>query len=360
MIYSSLLQRYLSEQKQAYVVVEHGLNVLEYGGEFALFDHFDESQPELLELIPELVGCEDILQEILDGTLPNFVLADLNRHSETGQTHYLTVKIIPYFEKTQSYLLIILQDTTAYTEVEQALTQQRNELSLLKQSLADTNQRLEFILQRYVPREVGDALLEKRILPELGGEVKEVTLLFADLRNYTSSSEKLTPDETIEMLHVYIDLAASAIAEAGGVIVNYMGDGIMAMFNAPNSQDNHCQLAVRAGLSMQSMAKACRAEKDFASPISLSFGVGINTGNALVGNIGAQWHYQYTAVGDVVNVASRICGYARPGEVLIGENVYERIQSVIKANALPPVKFKGKSQEITVYHVDEIKNSLHF
>jgi adenylate cyclase len=84
---------------------------------------------------------------------------------------------------------------------------------------------------------------------------------------------------------------------------------------------------------------------------SLHFGVGVNTGMAVVGNVGAQWHYQYTAIGDAVNVASRICSHARPGEVLIGEDTYKYLEDRITADALAPMKFKGKSQEITVYQV---------
>ncbi len=359
-MHPNLLQFYLREQKIAYILVDQDLDVLEFKGENSLLGNSAQQPfPELLDLMPELVGCEDILQEVLNGHLPRFELDSLNRTDADGKLHYVTMTILPYVpEETNCLpcLLITLNDVTAWTEVEQTLTQQRNEMSLLKQSLADTNQRLEFILQRYVPREVGDALLEKRILPELGGELREVTLLFADLRNYTGTSEKQTPNETIEMLHVYIDIASTAIAVEGGVIVNYMGDGIMAMFNAPNEQPKHAQQAVKAGLIMQAMAKEYK-EKDSSYPSSLYFGVGINTGEALVGNIGAQWHYQYTAVGDTVNVASRICGHARPGEVLIGESVYAHIADIVEANALPPIKFKGKTQEVTVYQVNKLSTS---
>lgn len=356
-MHPNLLQFYLNEQKIAYILVDHDLEIVEYNGEISLLGESNQhTSPELLDLIPELVGCEDILQDVLAGHLPRFELDSLNRVDAEGNVHYVTVAILPYVPEETSCLpclLITLNNVTAWTAVEQTLTQQRNEMSLLKQSLADTNQRLEFILQRYVPKEVGEALLEKRILPELGGELREVTLLFADLRNYTGTSEKQTPNETIEMLHVYIDIASTAIAMAGGVIVNYMGDGIMAMFNAPNEQPEHAQRAVRAGLIMQAMAKDYQ-EKDSGYPSSLYFGVGINTGPALVGNIGAQWHYQYTAVGDTVNVASRICGHARPGEVLIGESVHAHIADIVEAKALPPIKFKGKTQEVVVYQVQKL------
>ncbi|EDN72132.1 adenylate/guanylate cyclase [Beggiatoa sp. SS] len=211
-------------------------------------------------------------------------------------------------------------------------------------------------MQYYVPREVGKALMEKRIVPKLGGEEREVTALFADLRNYTSISEQLTPNQTIEMLHVCLDIATTAIAESGGVVVNYMGDAVMAIFNAPNEQADHAQRAVQAGLTIQAMMALYQQNTDNMIP-SLHFGVGINTGMAVVGNIGAQWHYQYTAIGDTINVASRICSHARPNEVLIGTNTYAYVQNSITAQALAPLKFKGKSQEITVYQVIELANN---
>jgi adenylate cyclase len=130
----------------------------------------------------------------------------------------------------------------------------------------------------------------------------------------------------------------------------------MAIFNAPDPQWDHAKRAVTAGLRMQAMAQEIFKERNHPDnpAISLYFGVGINTGYALVGNLGAQGQYQYTAVGDAINVASRICGHARPNEVLIGQNTYHHVMHEVRALPLPPMKFKGKSQELTVYQVIDI------
>jgi adenylate cyclase len=360
----TLLQLLLNQQKIGYVITDYHITVLDYGGEPTIFgESLNQSTSlSLLDFIPELNGCEDILQDILDGRLPKFQLENLNRTLPNEQLQYLDLTILRYIPTMSSeihpQLLVILADTTTCAITQQALTQQRNELSLLKQSLIDSNQRLEYILQYYVPREVGKALMENRILPQLGGDEREITVLFADLRNYTSISEKLTPNQTLSMLHVYLDIATSAIAEVGGVVVNYMGDAVMAIFNAPDEQPDHAMRAVQAGLTIQAMAELYQKQQDENLP-SLHFGVGINTGMALVGNIGAQWHYQYTAVGDTVNVASRICSHAKPDQVLIGTNTYTYTSNCVIAEALPPLKFKGKSQEMTVYQVAAlIDNSL--
>jgi adenylate cyclase len=355
-MFLDLIQLLLREQKIGYAMVDPQLTVLAYEGELSLFNGFKRTKKlHLLDLVPELIGCEDLLQEILQDKLPRFELENLNRTDSNGHTCYITVTILRYvLENTkQPVLLVTLNNTSEWVKTQQILTQQRNELSLLKQNLADTNQRLEFILQRYVPKEVGIALMEKRILPELGGEAREISVLFADLRNYTSISEKQLPSETIEMLNICMDIASTAIAEAGGVIVNYMGDGIMAIFNAPDNQVNHAQRAVKAGLTLQKIAKLYQQHEKIDKYPPFHFGVGINTGVALVGNIGAQWHYQYSAVGDTVNVASRICSHAKPGEVLIGANTYNQVKNSVVAKALPATQFKGKSEALVTYQVIE-------
>ncbi len=354
-MHSPLIQSILHEQHIVYLIVGKNFVVHEWGGELDILSDDHTAIDDLFTLVPELVGCEEVLQEILEESLPRFQLDNLNRVTPQGEIRYLNLTVSPYLSKAEEilYLLITITDITVLSQVHQVLMQQRNELSLLKKSLVDTNQRLEFILERYVPREVGKALMENRILPELGGDVRKITALFADLRNYTSMSEKLAPTEMIEMLHICLDIASTAITEAGGVIVNFMGDAVMAIFNAPDEQADHAHRAVRAALNLQFLMNQHQQTTVDNKPL-LYFGVGINTGPALVGNIGAQWHYQYTAVGDTINVASRICSHAQPREILMGENTYAHLEGQVVAQALPPVQFKGKSESSTVYRVLEL------
>ncbi|MDM8565012.1 adenylate/guanylate cyclase domain-containing protein [Candidatus Halobeggiatoa sp. HSG11] len=351
-MHKSLLQLLLSEKKIGFLITDNKFLITEYGGEYSVFvDELNLSELAT-DAIPELCGCEDILQDVLTGILPQFKLENLNRTLPNDDLLYLDLTILSH---EQSQLLIIITNTTVVATTQQALTQQRNELSLTRHTLIETNQRIEYILQYYVPREVGKALMEDRLVPKLGGEEREITTLFADLRNYTSTSEKLTPNQTINMLHIYLDIATTAIAEAGGVVVNFIGDAVMAIFNAPNEQSDHAYRAAQAGLTIQTMAALYQEERDDDIPV-LHFGVGINTGKAIIGNIGAQWHYQYTAIGDTVNVASRICSHARPDEVLIGTDTFKHVEDKVTAQPLPPIKFKGKSQEVTVYQIIALKN----
>ncbi len=344
-IFQNLPQFIFQHQKTAYAVVDTTSNIIQRGGDTNLFGDMLQENMTLFDLVPELYGCEDVIDDVIVGNLNEFALDNLNRVLLNGDTRYVDLALLPY----EQYLLVLLIDKTEWVQTQQTLTQQRNELRLLKSKLDEVNQRMEFIIQHYVPREVGKALMEKRITADLGGDLREVTALFADLRNYTSISEKYTPNEMIDLLHICLEIAASAVEQQGGVVVNFMGDAIMAIFNAPNYQSDHAKRATRAGLIMQENMKQYLAENRDSPPLYL--GVGINTGQALVGNIGVQWHYQYTSVGDTINVASRICSAARPEEVLIGPNTYEYIKHQAETKALPPMKFKGKSLEMVVYTV---------
>ncbi len=347
-----LLEALLYEQKLAYILLSPEQQLLAQGGDASLFFSPPTPDSDFYELIPELMGCEEILHEILNAQMPRFELPNINRDLKNGGIRYVSISVLPHQTEVQGQtgLLIILADTSDWLHNEQELTQQRNELSLLKHSLDDTNQRLNFIMQRYVPKEVSKALMENRLLPSLGGEVREISALFVDLRNYTGISERLTPTETIEMINNFLSVVCQAIADAGGMVVNYMGDAVMAIFNALEYQPDHARRAVQAGLQMQSNPLQLHCERVGHSE-TLYFGVGINSGQALVGNIGALQHYQYTAIGDIINVASRICGQARPTEVLIGANTFTHIQAGVDADSLPPMLFKGKTQPLTVYRV---------
>lgn len=352
-----LLDVLLYEHKLAYALLASDLQLLEQGGDNSLFFSPPTPDSDLYELIPELMGCEDLLQEIIDGQTPRFELPNINRNLADGRIRYVSINVVQHQTMRMGQhvsLLITLSDTTDWLQNEQTLTQQRNEMTLLKHSLDDTNQRLEFIMQRYVPPKVSQALMENRLLPDLGGEVREISALFVDLRNYTGISERLTPTETIEMINDFLAVVCQAIVDSGGMVVNYMGDAVMAIFNALEQQPDHARRAVQAGLQMQSNPLQLDNQHTGQSE-TLYFGVGINTGQALVGNIGALQHYQYTAIGDIINVASRICGQARPTEVLIGANTFEHLDGTVETEVLPPMMFKGKSQALTVYHVKGLR-----
>ncbi|MEZ4320541.1 MAG: adenylate/guanylate cyclase domain-containing protein [Myxococcota bacterium] len=174
---------------------------------------------------------------------------------------------------------------------------------------------LRRIFQRYVSDAVVDDILSSPDGLRLGGERRQITVLFSDIRNFTTLSETLEPEEIVEMLNVYFERACRPILEQGGVVDKFIGDAVMAVFGAPVHSDDHADRAIAAGLEMSAVAN------DFQQWVTQRFGdrdlppfdvgIGIHTGAAVVGNIGFERRTEYTVIGDAVNVASRLEGLTK-------------------------------------------------
>ena len=184
---------------------------------------------------------------------------------------------------------------------------------------------------------------------KLGGEEREVTVLFADIRNFTSISEQLKPEEVVNMLNICLPVVIEAIVQNGGLVNKFAGDNIMGVWNAPDAQPEHAKLAIKAALDAQSNLMKL-AEM---SPVmkGIQFGMGINTGKALAGNVGSLGRVEYTVIGDEVNLASRICGVTPGGEIYVGPETYSQTKRYYSVEALEPQAFKGKNQPIVVYRI---------
>lgn len=183
----------------------------------------------------------------------------------------------------------------------------------------------------------------------LGGEEREVTILFADIRNFTTISEKMTPDGVVKMLNTCLPVLIDVIVQNGGLVNKFAGDNLMGVWNAPQSQVDHPRLAVKAALEgQQKMAELCAINTELSN---VQFGIGINTGKALAGNVGSLGRAEYTVIGDEVNLASRICSVTPGGEIYIGPDTFDQTQQYFNVEAQPPQIFKGKSKPIVVYKV---------
>lgn len=184
---------------------------------------------------------------------------------------------------------------------------------------------------------------------KLGGEEREVTVLFADIRNFTTISESMTPDAVVQMLNLCLPGMIEAITDNDGLVNKFAGDNVMGVWNAPQSQTNHALLAVKAAWEAQK--RMADIGKDNPLFQQVKFGIGINTGPALAGNIGSSGRAEYTVIGDAVNLASRICGVAPGGEILVSPETYRQLKDSIEAEGQEPQRFKGKAEMITVYRV---------
>jgi class 3 adenylate cyclase len=205
---------------------------------------------------------------------------------------------------------------------------------------------IDSLFRRYLAPTVVTRLLADPDQAALGGAVVEITALFADLRGFTTYSERHDPEEVVTLLNRYYAALVPCLLEHEGTVVNYAGDAVMAVFNAPTRQVDHAMRAARAALAMRD---ACN-ELTRGNPELPTFGIGINTGPALVGNIGAELR-DYTVIGDSVNVASRLESAAAEGEVLLGQETRAQLGSDAVVEEAGPLELKGKTEPIHAWRL---------
>lgn len=217
------------------------------------------------------------------------------------------------------------------------------------------------IFGRFVSAEVRDAImnlaLEDPDLIQPGGRQMEISVLFADIRGFTTISENLPPPEVVEILNQYLHSMEEEVFKQGGTLDKYTGDGMMVIFGAPLEQPDHAERAVRAALGMQQAAAEVSRRRGDAR-WKIAYGIGITTGPAVVGHIGSQRRLDYTAIGDTVNLAARLEGKAPAGTILINRATYEAVKGVAAAEELEPMMVKGKAKPVTVYRVVGLREEV--
>jgi class 3 adenylate cyclase len=209
---------------------------------------------------------------------------------------------------------------------------------------------LDGLFRSYMSPDVATSLIADPDQAGLGGHTAEVTVVMADLRGFTSFSERHAPDEVVGMLNTLYGVVVPVILEAGGTVVQFVGDEVMALFGAPSRQPDHALRAARAALGLQDAVAAVTAGRAEWP----RFGVGINTGPALVGNIGAEQMRNFTAIGDTTNLAARLQGLAQPGQVVVGQRTAEELGRRARLEARPPVLVKGKRQPVPAFLLEGV------
>ena len=231
---------------------------------------------------------------------------------------------------------------------------QKDELGHLSHSinqamegLAD-RKHIRGLLGKVVSPAIAEELLRKEI--ELGGEEREVTTLFSDVRSFTLFCESRNPKEILSLLNIYLTRISTVIDQHGGVVDKYIGDAVMALFGAPLKTDRDPENAVLAALAMQAALKSLNAEFAKNNQPQLAMGIGINTGKVVVGNMGSETRLNYTVIGDNVNLASRLEGITKiyGVDTVVSESTKEGCHS-IQFLELDKVRVKGKTQPVTIY-----------
>ena len=206
-------------------------------------------------------------------------------------------------------------------------------------------QRVVDLFGRYVPRAIVNQLIQRSELSDLtlGGVNREVTVLFADIRGFTSFSQDMAPEDVVRQLNSLLEVMVKCTFENEGTLDKFIGDAILVLFNAPLDQQDHSLRAVKTAVSIQQGLRGHGS--------GLGVGIGVHRGVAVIGNIGTPQRMEYTAIGSTVNIASRLCDLARSGEVVVSEAVLSELQGSFEATALGAVQVKGIDNSLQIARI---------
>jgi class 3 adenylate cyclase len=211
--------------------------------------------------------------------------------------------------------------------------------------------RVKEVFGRYIATQVSDKILNGDV--NLGGEAREVTILFSDIRNFTAMSEDMAPQQVVAFLNAYFSEMVEAVFEQGGVLDKFLGDGMMAVFGSLGDQPDHALRAVRAALRMKALLGKINGERAVEGKPPIAIGVGIHTAEVIVGNIGSTRRLEYTVIGDGVNTSSRVQALNKEfgTTILITETTFDAVRGEFDCRPMPDTKIRGKQRPLKFYEV---------
>ncbi|NOZ00064.1 MAG: PAS domain-containing protein [Chloroflexi bacterium] len=306
----------------------------------------------------EILGIPlaDVLGKPLPDALPNFYrqLEEPTNKALTKGEVTISADVMPhipprgdiYLRLSCSPLKDAYLSTKGATIVFEDLTERRR--------LEAEQERIRQTFGRVVAPRIRDRLLADPGNLRLDGTEQTVTILFADISGFTTYSEKTPPEVVFKLLNDYLSLAAQAILDEEGTLDKFMGDAVMAIWNSPDPQADHALRAVRAACAIAERAR--EEHQKLPDPGQhLVFHTGIATGTAMIGNVGTRELFNYTAIGDTVNITQRLEVTAQPGQILINKATYDLVAGHVIAAQLPPVTVKGRTKPVEVYELKGLK-----
>jgi PAS domain S-box-containing protein len=300
------------------------------------------------------VPLKKVLGKSVETALPELHLEKISinalQHGRTAQGEELTPNLASRGEVVLRVSASPLKDAHLATKgaaiVFEDLTENRK--------LEREREMIHQTFGRVVAPRVRDRLLSNPTGLDLDGSRTLVTVLFADLAGFTSFSEDNIPEDVFAVLNTYLDIAAQAILEQEGTLDKFMGDAVMALWNSPDPQPDHALRACRAAINL--VERTAESHRRYTNPgFHRIFRVGITTGYAMVGNVGTSDLFNYTAIGDTVNLAQRLQANAQPGQIFIQKDTFDIVNGQIEAVQIEPLTVKGRNQVVETYLLKGIK-----
>jgi adenylate cyclase len=309
----------------------------------------------------QVLLCNRAAEAILGLTMPNI----LGHHLDDVLAS-VSKDIEPHLAQVRSKDIAVIDLEISHTDPKRGNVDWRLNLSPLK----DAGQKTQGIaivlddLTEHKKLEAQRRLLERMVSPavldqldpnslQIGGKKVDITILFADIRGFTSYSEKQSPENLVAVLNRYLAAAADAVLEYEGTVDKFLGDAIMAWYNAPLPQPDHTLRAVKTALLIRTAI--AKLHQELPQAAHLDFGLGIHYGEAVLGLIGTEKRLEYTAIGDSINTAKRIQENSAKNQILLSREAYERVKKQVEAKPFTPLTVKGKTQPLVVYEVLGLK-----
>jgi adenylate cyclase len=352
-----------------------GMPYKEYGNtgkrvkeDIAYFDYFTLSGEHIVDLVQPVIFKDKKLGEVHVGVSIDFIeqLVQENKKSIITMTliSFIIGVLVSLFLGLRFSMpvskLVMATEKIIEGDYEYRVRLKRNdELGTLASAFNKMSKELnkKAIMQDSFGKYIGSDVLEMIMAnPQnlwLKGFRNEATIIFTDIRGFTSYSEVNEPEEVVERLNEYLGIATQVILDYGGYVDKFIGDAVLGVFGVPVYHEDHVERAVRAAFDMQSAFQ--RAGKNGNRLLS-SVGIAINTGVVVSGNIGSQFKMEYTIIGDSVNITSRLNELAGPGEIIISKKVCDLLKDTITVEVLPSQKLRGRSEEIEVFKALSIKD----
>ncbi len=398
---------FLSKTKCTYGLIAPLLDKKELAGVIVLFDKesragvsaFDDSDTNMLSAIATQSGVaynniklienikeaktfnDNVMQSIVTGVFTTNLMGEINHvnraaasiinleREEVIGNHYEYIfesneiinaliskceEVLETISESEIHIECNGKSTSVNISVSPLLNDQNEPIgSVVAMEDLSNLDKLKSTFKKYVSKQIVDQLLENEDMLNLGGQEQEATILFSDIRGFTSMSETMAPNEVVETLNDYFNLMIEIIFKYNGTLDKIIGDALMVIYGAPNSTEKDTENAVLTAIEMQEKLIEFNQQRIIHSKLPITIGIGINRGKVISGNIGSRQQMNFTVIGDSVNLASRLCSVAKSDEIIVSDAVWKQIKTnkIFKNRKLNPVKVKGKAKPIEIKEI---------